>query len=147
MGVRQPVVHGCPADLRRKARKQEDVGDERALATGGVGAKRMPGERADPAAGGAGDECDDAEQRDTETERGEDEVLPCRLERARVAAEPDEQRRRGGGRLDEEPRTTEVAHERDSEQDGPERVEDCEVGLLPPAHGAERATGAREIRR
>ena len=92
--VREPVVHRRPADLRREPGEQEQVGDERRLAAAGVGRERLPGELAEPAGGNAGREHHDPEQRDAEPERGQDEVLPACLERARLAAEADEQRGR-----------------------------------------------------
>ena len=78
------------ADLRREPGEQEQVGDERRLAAAGVGRELLPGELADPAGGDSGREHHDPEQRDAEPERGQDEVLPARLERAWRAAEADE---------------------------------------------------------
>ena len=132
LGVRvgEPVVHGRPADLRGEAREQEDVRDERALAAGRIGRERVPRERTDPTARNARGENDDAEQRDAEAERGEDEVLPAGLERARLAAETDEQRRRRGRRLDQEPRDAEIPRERHREENDPEREEQGEIRVL-----------------
>ena len=104
----------------------------------------MPGEPAEPSRE-AGGEDDDPEQRDAEPERGEHQVLPPRLERARLAAEADEQRRHGGRRLDEQPGDAEVARQRHGEQDGPERVEQGEVRLLAPRPGSQRAAHGAEV--
>ena len=91
-----------------------------------------PRERVEPTVRGACGEHDDAEQRDAEAERGEDEVLPRRLERSRLPPEAHEQRGRGGGRLDEEPRAAEIPDERDRTEDRPEAEDERIEQAWPP---------------
>ena len=145
--VRQPVVHRRPADLRREPGEQQQVGDDRGVASGAVRAERMPRERAETATRDPRREQHDSEQRDAEAERGQDQVLPAGLERARPAAETDEQRGCGRRRLDEQPGAAEVAGERHCEQDGPERVQKGEVVALVRARDApSQGTRARRAR-
>ena len=82
--------------------------------------QRPPRERGERAARRHGGEEDDPQEREAETEGGEEQVLPAGLQRARLAAEADEDRRGGGGRLDEEPRRAEIARERHSGEHGDE---------------------------
>ena len=87
LGVRvgEPVVHGRPADLGGEPGEQQQVGDERVCrpprSTVGERAARRARRARRPGAPAASD--DDPEQRDAEPERGEDQVLPARLERPR----------------------------------------------------------------
>ena len=111
-----------------------------------------PRERVEPTVGGSCGEHDDAEQRDAEPERGEDQVLPRRLERARLAREADEERGRGGGRLDEEPGSAEVPDERDCGEDRPEAEDERVERARPPFRSHEtrcrrwRGTRAKRAR-
>ena len=101
VGVGKPVVHRRPADLGGEAGEQQQVRDERGLgrAVRSVGSACQESAPSPPP-GHAGGEHDDAEQSDAEPERGEDQVLPARLERTCLAAEADEQRGCRGRRLD-----------------------------------------------
>src|SRR5438309_249442 len=101
MGVGQPVVDRRPADLRGEAGEEQEVRDQRIPRVYVL--ECAPGEGIEPVAWRTGCENDDAEQSDAEAERGEDQVLPRRLQRPRLPAEADEERRRGGRRLHEKP--------------------------------------------
>ena len=120
---------GAQPILRGEAGEQQQIGDERRLRPRAVTARERAARRARRARrrGMPACEDDDPEQRDAEAERGEDQVLPAGLERARLAAEADEQRRGGGRRLDQQPGGAEVPGERHREQDRPEREEGDEV--------------------
>src|SRR5207248_4925551 len=107
-----------------------------------------PRERVEAALRRLGGEPDNAEQRDAEAEGGEDQVLPRRLERTRLPAEADEQRRRSGRSLDEEPGSAEVSHQRDRGQDRPEEEEERIVGPWSPGGPHEPARRRRrQVRR
>ena len=136
LGVRvgEPVVHGRPADLRGEAGEQEH---ERRRTAGPSRCRVKPSElheRPPEPALHVGRDEDDAEEREPEPERREHEVLPAGLERRRASAEPDEQRRRRGRRLDQEPRDAEVPGERHRDEHRPER----EQGAVVQARAALR---------
>ena len=61
-----------------------------------------------------------AEEGEREPQAGQHEVLPPGLDRARLAAERDEQRRRRGRGLQQDPGEAEVVGERHRDEDGPE---------------------------
>ena len=136
----------CPADLRREAGEQQHIGDERRVGPGVVGLQRLPGEGLQPAAGCSGGEEHDSEQGDAEAQRGQDQVLPARLERPWAPAESDQHGGGGRGRLDEQPRAGEVAGERDGEEDCPEGEEQQVVRPRAPLRPHERAPQGGEIR-
>ena len=118
---------GAQPIFGRQSGEQEQVGDQGRAPRGEGRRKLVPGERRARPSGGPPVEDDDPEQRDAEPERRQDEVLPAGLERPRLAAETDEQRRRGCRGLDEQPGEPEVAGQRDREEDRPEGVEQDEV--------------------
>ena len=66
---------------------------------------------------------DDPEQRHGQAERGEDEVLPARLERAAPTARGHQQRRCGRRRLDQQPRHGQVVDDRQRQERRPEQVQ------------------------
>ena len=148
MRVGQPVVHGRPADLGREARR---AAGRRRRPSSRDRATRAGSERhvsvSSPPPPAARLEHEDPEQRHAEAERGEDEVLPARLERPGAAAEADEQRRGGGRRLDREPRGAEVAGERHGEQDGPEGEQRRPVDAVGPVGPEQRAAPLGEVLR
>ena len=70
------------------------------------------------------------EERESQADRAEHEVLPCRLERVAAPEERDEEGRRHGRELDRHPHEAEVVEERDREHS-------CDRELEPevkPAH-------------
>ncbi len=139
-------VHGRPADLRREPSDEEDVRDERRAVPGTEVAQRAPRERVEAATRRGGGEQHDAEQRDAEPERREDEVFPARLERERAPAEADEQRRGRGRPFDEKPRAAEIADDRHGGEHRPEREEQRVVHARTPGRAYERRLHRREIR-
>ena len=131
--VGEPVVHGCPADLRREACEQQHERHERRGRRQGVcGAlQRMPAERREAKVTGfrlLNREDDDPEQRDGQAERRQHQVFPTRFECIAGSAERDQQRRGGGRRLDDQPDDGEVGDDRHGQQRGPE---DEQRGVVP----------------
>ena len=126
LGVRigEPVVHRRPADLRRQARDQQQVGDERRSRfrrrRSGAPARRAPTDRLAgmPAARMTIPSSATPSPSEVRTRY----FQPASSARA-LAAEADEQRGGGGGRLDEQPGDAEVPGQRHREQDRPEGVE------------------------
>ena len=138
-------MHGRPADLRRQPGEEEHIGDEREVRIElGVG-QRSPRQGLETASPGSRQH-ENSEQGDAEAERGEDEVLPARLERAGAAAEADEESRRGRRRFDRKPGGAEVAGERNCEQHGPEGKERHPVDTLGVVRLEQRAV-AEHLRR
>ena len=147
VSVGQPVVHRRPADLGREPDQNEQECDQCGLACRHVGGQRAPRQQLERPARRDRRQQHDPEQGEAESERGEEQVLPAGLERARLAAQPHEDRRGGRRRLDQQPRSTEIAGQRHRREHGDECRQRGVVGTRTVRGAEEPRRSAVEVRR
>ncbi len=132
VGVGQPAVHRGQAGLGGEAEDGQGDGDPGQV---GVQGDRAAGQCAPGqgrCAGGhrGGVEQDDAEERDRDPDRAEDDVLPGGLERAAGAVVADEEGGGDGGGLDRDPQDAEVVAEDGQAHRGQEQADQGGVAAV-----------------
>ena len=142
-GVRvgEPVVDRRPADLGREARRAAARRRRAPARVAGVRSVESVCQESAPSAAGGRRRARMTIPSSATPSPSEVRIRyfqPASSARA-FAAEADEQRRGGRGRLDQQPGDAEVAGERDREQERPERVEQHEVDARGERRGDDRA--------